>query len=174
MQEFGSLSSMCWTSSHLSLSVKNDKGIFLAATVSGQIIHQMVLTDADGIRCRAIFDTGASTSYASSSLINALGKKMLRKEAREIEMMLETKKTVLEIYGAELKSADGDFLMKTEPTKLDKPVVTEVSNPDVVGVLSTYHHLIPAITLKELRLLVSVKTNSYQYIWPLEQVITMH
>ena len=66
---------------------------------------------------------------------------MLRKEAREIEMMLETKKTVLEIYGAEMKSADGDFSMKTEPTKLDKPVVTEVSNPDVVGVLSTYHHL---------------------------------
>ena len=66
---------------------------------------------------------------------------MLRKEAREIEMMLETKKTVLEIYGAKVKSIDGDFSMKTELTKLDKPVVTEVSNPDAVGVLSKYHHL---------------------------------
>ena len=46
-------------------------------------------------------------------LISALGKKMLRKEPGETEMMLETKKTVLEIHGAEIKSTDGDFSMKT-------------------------------------------------------------
>ena len=92
---------------------------------------------------------------------------MLSKEARETEIMLETKKTVLEIYGAELKSIDGDFSMKTELTKLDKPVVTEVSNPDAVGVLSTYHHL------KGAQIADMSKKNSYQYIWSLEQVITM-
>eukprot|EP00794_Sanderia_malayensis_P019342 gene19342-21260_t len=66
---------------------------------------------------------------------------MLRKEAREIEMMLGTKKTVLEVYAAELKSIDGDFSMTTEITKLDKPVITEVRNPDFVGILGIYAHL---------------------------------
>ena len=88
-----------------------------------------------------VYDTAASTSYASSSLINALEKKMLRKEAREIEMMLGTKKTVLEVYAAELKSIVGDFSMTTEITKLDKPVVTEVQNPDFVGILEKHAHL---------------------------------
>ena len=131
---------VCVGHHHTSISEKR-KGNSLAATVSGQVIHPMVLVDVDGIRCRAILDTGANTSCASSSLICALGKKMLRKEAREIEMMLETKKTVLQIYGAEQKSIDGDFSVKTELTRLDKPVVTKVPNPDAVGVLSTYHHL---------------------------------
>ena len=47
---------------HTSICEKR-QGNFLEATVSGQIIHQTVLTDVDGIRCRAIFDTGTSTSY---------------------------------------------------------------------------------------------------------------
>ena len=66
---------------------------------------------------------------------------MLRKEAGEIEMMLGTKKTVLEVYAAELKSIVGDFSMTTEITKLDKPVVTEVPNPDFVSILEKYAHL---------------------------------
>jgi len=106
-----------------------------------QVIHPMVLVDVDGIRCRMILDTAASTSYASSSLVNALKKKMLRKEAREIKMMLGTKKTVFEVYATELKSIDGDFSMTTEITKLDKLVVTEVPNPDFVSILRKYAHL---------------------------------
>ena len=125
---------------HTSICEKRKENL-LAATMAGQVIHPMVLVDVDGIRCRAILDTAASTSYASSSLVNALKKKMLRKEAREIEMMLGTKKTVFEVYAAELKAVDGDFSMTTEITKLDKPVVTKVPNPDFVGVLRKYAHL---------------------------------
>ena len=125
---------------HTSICEKRKENL-LAATMAGQVIHPMVLVDVDGIRCRAILDTAASTSYASSSLVNALKKKMLRKEAREIEMMLGTKKTVFEVYAAELKAVDGDFSMTTEITKLDKPVVTEVPNPDFVGILRKYAHL---------------------------------
>ena len=131
---------VCSGRHHTSICEKRKENL-LAATVSGQVIHPMVLVDVDGIRCRAILDTAASTSYASSSLVNALKKKMLRKEAREIEMMLGTKKTVLEVYAAELKSIDGNFSMTTEITKLDKTVVTEVPNPDFVGILRKYAHL---------------------------------
>ena len=66
---------------------------------------------------------------------------MLRRETREVEMMLGTRKIALEVYAAELKSTDGDFSMTTELTKLDKPVVTKVRNPDFVGILRTYPHL---------------------------------
>ena len=131
---------VCSGRHHTSICEKRKENL-LAATVVGQVIHPMVLVDVDGIRCRAILNTAASTSYASSSLINALEKKMLRKEAREIEMMLGTKKTVLEVYAAELKSIDGDFSMTTEITKLDKPVVTEAPNPDLVGIIGKYAHL---------------------------------
>ena len=131
---------VCSGRHHTSICEKRKENL-LAATVSGQVIHPMVLVDVDGIRCRAILDTAASTSYASSSLIDALEKKMLRKEAREIKMMLGTKKTVLEVYAAELKAIDGDFSMTTEITKLDKPVVTEVPNPDFAGILGKYAHL---------------------------------
>ena len=47
----------------------------------------------------------------------------------------------MEVYAAQLKSIDGDFSMTTELTKLDKPVVTKVPNPDFVGILRTYPHL---------------------------------
>ena len=90
---------ICAGRHHTSICEKQKEN-FLAATVSGQVIHPMVSVDVDGIRCRAILDTAASTSYASSSLVNALGKKMLRREAREVEMMLGTKQIKLEVYAA--------------------------------------------------------------------------
>ena len=99
---------ICAGRHHTSICEKR-KGNFLAATVNGQVINPMVLVDVDGIRCRVILDTAVSTSYASSSLVHTLAKRMLRREAREVEMMLGTKKITLEAYAAELKSIDGDF-----------------------------------------------------------------
>ena len=89
---------VCAGHHHTSICEKR-KGNFLAATVSVQVMHPMVLVYVDGIRCRAILDVGACTFYASSSLISALGNKMLRKKGREIEMMLETKRQFWKFIG---------------------------------------------------------------------------
>ena len=116
---------MCSGRHHTSICEKR-RGNFLTATVTGQVIHPMVLVDVDGIRSRARLDTGASSSYSSSALINALGKKMIKRETTEVEMMLETKKRVVDIYDVQLTSIEGDLSMKIKLAKFDKPLLNGI------------------------------------------------
>ena len=52
----------------------------MLATSGGQVVYPVVLVEVDGIRCRALLDTGAGSSYASAILINKLNRKPDRKE----------------------------------------------------------------------------------------------
>ncbi len=42
----------------------------------------------DGVKCRALLDTGAGSSYISSGLVKLLGKKPNKTEFKKIDMML--------------------------------------------------------------------------------------
>ena len=72
------------------------------------VVYPVVLFEVDGIRTRALLDTGAGSSYASQKLIDALQKKPKEVRTKQIEMMMgSTTMKVAEIYSANLKSTDG-------------------------------------------------------------------
>ena len=82
------------------------------------VVHPAVLVKVNGITCRAMLDTCAGSSYASSMLLERLKKKPDRKEYRKIEMMLHTTTRRAEIFKIEVSSLDDRYKINTEASKL--------------------------------------------------------
>ena len=80
------------------------------------MIYPVVLLEIDGIKTRALLDTGAGSLYASARLINALHKQPTETKTKHIEMMLGSTTTKVEIYNVKVKSIDCDFTMDGQTT----------------------------------------------------------
>ena len=102
----------------------------LLATGKGTVIHPIVVVNVNGIKCRALLDTGAGSSYISSTLINLLKKQPSQTEYRRIDMMMASTTQKIEIYDINVADAHGKFEMKTQASKVDKSVLLSVPNPD--------------------------------------------
>ena len=63
----------CNSKHHTSTCDKNSSQLMLA-TGEGSVVYPVVVMEVEGIRCRALMDTGAGSSYASASLIERLNK----------------------------------------------------------------------------------------------------
>jgi hypothetical protein len=100
-----------------------------------------VLVEIDGVKTHALLDTGSGSSYASSKLISALKKKPIDVKTRRIDMMLSSTVTKVELYTAKLSSIDGKFMREIEVSKVYKPEIMVVKNPNYDRLLATYTHL---------------------------------
>ena len=47
----------------------------LLTTNTSHVTHQEIVIEEEGVKCRALIDTGAESSYVSSKLISRLNKK---------------------------------------------------------------------------------------------------
>ena len=54
------------------------------------VIYPAVVVKVNNITCRALLDTGAGSSYASSALLEELNMQPFRKETKQIEMMMRS------------------------------------------------------------------------------------
>ena len=106
-----------------------------------EVIYPVVLLEVDGIKTRALLDTGAGSSYASARLINALHKQPTETKTKRIEMMLGSTTTKVEIYNVKIKSIDGDFSMDVNVTKVDKPQLMHLDNPNYETLLKKHSYL---------------------------------
>jgi hypothetical protein len=107
------------------------------AAGKGSVIHPVVIVNAGGIKCRALLDSGAGSSYASAAL-----------EPRRIEMMMHTVNKMTEVHNLEISNLKGDFHLKTEVTKVDRAVLLNLENPNYDRLLQQYPHL-QGITMDE-------------------------
>ena len=106
-----------------------------------EVVYPVVLVQIDGIKTHALLDTGAGSSYASSSLTNALKRKPKVVKTKRIEMMLGSTTTRVEIYAVNIKSLDQKFELETEVSKVDKPELMELSNPNYADLSDKYKYL---------------------------------
>ena len=103
--------------------------------------YPVVIVYVNGIKCRALIDTGAGSCYASSTLVNRIGLKPTRRESRKVEMLLHTTVRKIDMYDLELKSAVSDFQLKIEVSSVEKQALLHLKNPKYRELLSTYNHL---------------------------------
>ena len=66
------------------------------------MIYPVVVVEVEGVKCRALLDTGSGNSYASSTLMNLTKKKPVRQEIKTIEMMLHTTTKKIDVYKVEI------------------------------------------------------------------------
>ena len=85
---------------------------------TGKVIYPVVVVEVNGIKCRALLDTGAGSSYASSAILDHLRIGPLREEFKCIEMLL----------GPVNPSFDRNFRLETEVTKVGRGSLLSLEN----------------------------------------------
>lgn len=99
---------------------------------SGKVIYPVVVVEVNGIKCRALLDTGAGSSYASSAFLDHLRIRPLREEYQRLEMMLGSVNKAIGVYGVTIDSLDGNFRLETEVTKVDRGSLLSLQTPNTL------------------------------------------
>ena len=130
----------CGARHHTSICDKPSDQVLLA-TGEQRVIYPIVIVTINGVKCRALLDTGAGSSYISEKLVSLLGKRPVLKQNRQIDMMLSTVNKKFEIYNVEIQSLKGDFKLEVDVSKVDREELLSVKNPKYQHVLRKYKHL---------------------------------
>ena len=107
----------------------------------GPVVYPVVVVEVAGIKCRALLDSGAGSSYASAALLERIGAKPHHSGLRKIEMMLVASSRVMEVYRIKLNSVKGNFEMEAEVTKVEKPHLMMLDNPHYKKLVEKHSHL---------------------------------
>lgn len=105
------------------------------------VTYPVVVVEVNGIRCRALLDTGAGSSYASAELLEELKLKPCRREHKRIEMMLGSADKYVTIYKMNIQSVDHKFNLDAEVTKVDRNELMTLTNPRYENIIRNYTHL---------------------------------
>ena len=100
------------------------------------VVYPMVTVDVNGVKCQALLDTGAGSSYASSTLLDRFHLRPLRQQFKCIEMMFGTSNKAVDIYGLQIRSVDGKFTMEAEVNKVDLKELLTLENPKCAGIVA--------------------------------------
>ena len=93
------------------------------------VIYPVVVVEVMGIKCRALLDTGAGSSYASAALLDRLRIRPHQREVHQIEMMMGVVTKPVEIFKVQIGSLKGNFLLKTDVTLVNKKQLLSLENP---------------------------------------------
>ncbi|XP_044167470.1 uncharacterized protein LOC122951528 [Acropora millepora] len=92
-------------------------GVALTTNQNGEGLFPVVIVEVNGIKCRALIDSGAGSSYVSAKLIELLRMKPAEIQTKRIDMLLSSKQARLEVYDLELRSVDHQFSLSVKATK---------------------------------------------------------
>ena len=104
-------------------------------------IFPIVVVEVNGVRCKALIDPGAGSSYVSANLINLLKVKPVDVETKNIDMLIASKAVRFEVYNLEFNSLDHQFSLTTKVTKINKSELLTVPNPNYVQLSQNHPHL---------------------------------
>ena len=105
------------------------------------MIYSVVVVEVQGVKCRALLDTGAGSSYASAALIDRLKNCPQQREVRQIEMMMGVVTRPVELFSVKISSLKRDLTINTEVTKVKKRELLSLENPLYKQCLDKYEHL---------------------------------
>ena len=108
----------------------------MLATGGGQVVYPVVVVEVDGIRCRALLDTRAGSSYASAALISKLNRKPDRREYKRIQMITWTSQKI-EMYKVQVSNIKGVFNFPPTVSKMDKGTLLTIPNSKWIQAPST-------------------------------------
>ena len=109
--------------------------------VSGDGVFPVVVVTVNGVKCRALIDSGAGGSYASAKLIKMIDSKPIESRVQRVDMLLDSKTTRMEFYDTEVRALDGNFKMNVRMAKVETPELLTINNPDYEKLIRDYNHL---------------------------------
>jgi uncharacterized protein YoxC len=133
--------SICDSNTKLPEAGKNGGEPIYVATGTGKVVYPVVVVRINGIKCRALLDTGAGSSYASSVLLEKINSQPVRRENKRIDMMMESCNKRIEVHKVTICSLDNDFKINTEVTKVDRDKLLTLDNPKYQDKINLFAHL---------------------------------
>ncbi|CAB4034967.1 Hypothetical predicted protein, partial [Paramuricea clavata] len=106
-----------------------------------EAVFPVVVVEVNGIRCRALIDSGAGSSYVSAKLIDLLKLKPSQSQIKNIDMLMASKTSKLEIYDMKFDSLDGSFSLPVRATKVNKSELLLIDNPKYPKLINQHPHL---------------------------------
>ena len=110
-------------------------------TAETNVTYPVAIIKVNGVKCRALLDTGSGSSYISESFIELLKINKVRKEYRTIETLTNPTTKKLKIYHLKVENLDENFSFQTELSKLEREVLVTLPNPKYNEIIETYDHL---------------------------------
>ena len=124
---------------------KNDKSQdnekLMTDGVSGDGIFPVVVVKINGFKCRVLIDSGAGSSYVSAKLIETLKIKPSETKRQRIDMLMNSKTALMEIFDAKISSIDGNFELDAKLTKVNKSELLTINNPEYDVLIGRYEYL---------------------------------
>ena len=113
----------------------------LTSSEESNIIYPVVVVLINGIKCRALLNSGVGSSYVSSTIANSLRKPPVKKETKRIEMMMNSTTRNIEIYKATIENLSRTFTMEVEFSKVERKTLLTLENLHYSRLIEKYQHL---------------------------------
>ena len=132
----------CQRKHHTSICDQTNNPVLAASCNENRsVCYPVVVVEINGVKCCALLDTGAGSSYASSALINQLKIKPAKVERRRIEMMIGSVTKNIELYKIRAKSLESDFHLEMQVSKIEREKLLVLENPRYAEIIAKYNHL---------------------------------
>ena len=92
----------------------------LLTTNTSHVTYPVVVMKVEGVKCTALIDIVAVSSYVSSKLISRLNKKPNRKESKRIETLVDPIVQKTAINELQVRDMSNEFTLKIESNKVEK------------------------------------------------------
>ena len=112
----------------------------LTSSEESNVIYPVVVVLINGIKCRALLDSGVGSSYISSTIADLLRKPPISKETKQIEIMMNSTTRNIEIYKGTTESLSRTFAMEVEFSKVERKTLLTLENPHYSRLTEKYRH----------------------------------
>ena len=117
------------------------RGVALTTNQIGESLFPVIVVEVNGIKCPALIDSGAGSSYVSAKLIDLLRLKPIATQTRSIDMLMSTKVATLEEYDLSFRSVNHQFTLPVKATKVNKSELLAIDNPNYRAIINKNPHL---------------------------------
>ena len=119
-----------------------------AAHVGKKVCHSVVVVKVNGVKCRALLDTGATGTYISALLVDLLKVKPARTLTRGIKTIMGLVTKRIETYDVKISDTQGRFTLLVCATKIEQRELLSLEDPNYPEMLKRYSHL-KGVQMKE-------------------------
>ena len=131
----------CGQRHHTSICVRRAQLLTAMCSSHNSVVYPVIIVEVEGVKCRALLDTSAGSSYASATLLDRVGARPGKRQVRRIEMMLGVATREVELTSVNVANLKGDFQLSVEVTHVEKPKLLELDNPKYNDIVERYTHL---------------------------------
>ena len=95
----------------------------MLVTTETNVTYPVAIIKVNGVKCRALLDTGSGSSYISQSFIDLHKINPVKKEYETIKTITNSTTKKLKIYNLKVENLDENLSFQTELNKLEREVV---------------------------------------------------